>query len=158
MSSAARKRFIEHPDWHSGSANVHNDYVQALAEHGCVGLALLLGAVLMLLIPVWKSWRYLYHLVRFAKTSKLPAKPVLLFVLPAPAFSILAGAAAVGVHAFGDCPLRSPAVLSLLFVSLAAVPGFLPRSSRNLGLRVGDGEDEEHEHSSHEHSSKEGRK
>ena len=158
MSSAARKRFIEHPDWHSGSANVHNDYAQALAEHGCVGLALLLGAVLMLLIPIWKSWRYLYQLVRFAKTSKLPAKPVFLFVLPAPAFSILAGAVAVGVHAFGDCPLRSPAVLSLLFVSLAAVPGFLPRSSRHLGLRIGDGEDEQHEHSSHEHSSKERRK
>ena len=66
------------------------------------------------------------------------------------AFTGLAGAVAIGVHAFGDCPLRSPAVLSLLFVSLAAVPGFLPRSSRNLGLRIGDGEDEEHEHSTKE--------
>ena len=146
MSAGTRKRFIDHPDWHSGSANVHNDYVQALAEHGCVGLTLLVLSIVFLLMPIAKSWRFLYQLMRFAKTSKLPAKPVMLFVLPAPAFAILAGAVAVCVHAFGDCPLRSPAVLVLLFVSLAAIPGFLPRSSRNMGMRAGDGDGEENEH------------
>ena len=94
-----------------------------------------------------KSWKYLYQIVRFAKTSKLPAKPVIVFVLPAPAFAIIAGAIAVAVHAFGDCPLRSPANLTLLFVSLAAIPGFLPRSSRNIGMSFGDGEDDDSEQS-----------
>lgn len=147
MTERARKLFIKYPDWHSGSANVHNDYIQALAEHGCVGLTLLALAVTFLLLPVVKSWKYLYQVVRFAKTSKLPAKPIILFVLPASAFAILAGAVAVAVHAFGDCPLRSPAILTLLIVSLASIPGFLPRSSRKIGMRVGDGEDEDSEHS-----------
>jgi len=147
MPERARERLAKHPVLPTGSANVHNDYIQALAEHGCVGLALLVLAAVFLLVPVVKSWKYLYQLVRFAKTSKLPAKPIIVFVLPAPAFAILAGTVAVAVHAFGDCPLRTPTVLSLLFVSLASVPGFLPRSSRNLGIRVGDGEDNDSEHS-----------
>ena len=40
---------------------------------------------------------------------------------------ILAGATATFIHGFGDCPLRSPAVLSLFFIELAAMDGFLPR-------------------------------
>jgi hypothetical protein len=30
-----------------------------------------------------------------------------------------------------DCPLRSPAVLSLFFVMIAAIEGFMPRISDN---------------------------
>ena len=47
-------------------------------------------------------------------------------VLPAPAFCLLVAITCTLVHAFGDCPLRSPAVLTLFFVTLAAMPGFLP--------------------------------
>ena len=147
LPERARERLAKHPVLPIGGANVHNDYIQALAEHGCVGLALLVFAAIFLLLPVVKSWKYLYQVVRFAKTSKLPAKPVIVFVLPAPAFAIIAGAIAVAVHAFGDCPLRTPANLTLLFVSLAAIPGFLPRSSRNIGMSFGDGEDDDSEQS-----------
>ena len=49
----------------------------------------------------------------------------------APAFCILMAAVATVIHAFGDCPLRSPAVLTLFFVSLAAVDGFLPKIQEN---------------------------
>ena len=39
---------------------------------------------------------------------------------------LLLAALATVVHSFCDCPLRSPAVLSLFFVILAALPGFMP--------------------------------
>jgi hypothetical protein len=30
------------------------------------------------------------------------------------------------LHSMGDCPLRSPAVMSLFFVMIAAIDGFMP--------------------------------
>jgi O-antigen ligase len=117
----------------SGNANVHNDYLQFLVEHGFVGLALLVLAAITLVTPVFKSWKYLLQLVRFAKTSKLPAKPIVLFVLPAGAFCLLMAPLAMSIHAFADCPFRSSAIFVLLFTVLAAVPGYIPRASRNIG-------------------------
>ena len=111
----------------TGGANVHNDYLQFLAEHGLVGFALIVAIVWMLIAPVASSWRHLVQQLRFVKKPKLPPSPVQLFALPAPAFFILMTAVATFVHGFADCPLRSPAVLVLFFVSLASVPGFLPR-------------------------------
>lgn len=109
-----------------GGANVHNDYLQFLAEHGFVGFGLMVAAALFLLAPVVTVWRRLIRNARFAKPADLPAKPVALFVLPAPAFCVLMSALATFIHGFGDCPLRSAAILSLFYVSLASVPGFLP--------------------------------
>ena len=48
------------------------------------------------------------------------------FVATAPVFCLVVAVTCTLVHAFGDCPLRSPAVLTLFFVTLAAMPGFLP--------------------------------
>ena len=110
-----------------GGINVHNDYLQFLAEHGIVGVGALLAMLLMLLAPVGASWKSLAAAARFVDAKKAPPKPTALFALPAPAFMILAGVTATFIHSFGDCPLRSPAVLTLLFVSLAAIPGFLPK-------------------------------
>ena len=110
-----------------GAANVHNDYLQFLAEHGAVGFALLGTVFLMLLWPTFRVWRAIVASVRFMKPKDQPPKPVAVFALPASAFCILLTTLATMVHAFGDCPLRSPAVLSLFFVSLACVDGFLPR-------------------------------
>ena len=125
---------------YAGNANVHNDYLQFLVEHGCVGLALMVLAALCLIIPVFRAWKYLLQLVRFAKTSKLPPKPIVLFVLPSPVFCLLLSALAVAIHAFMDCPLRTPAILVLVYTTLAAAPGFLPRKARNLGVTAGEGE------------------
>ena len=110
-----------------GSANVHNDYLQFLAEHGFVGVVLLGLVFCMLLSPVLKVWRAIVRSVRFMKPADQPPRPVAIFALPASAFCILLGALATIVHATGDCPLRSPAVLSLFYVSLACVDGFMPR-------------------------------
>ncbi len=124
----------------SGGANVHNDYLQFLAEHGIVGFGLIVAIVVLLIWPIGSAWKALVQSVRFLPAKDQPPRPVQIFVLPAPVFCILLAGTAVFVHAFGDCPFRSPAVLSLFFVSLAAAEGFLPRLHR-----------EHREHSHHHH-------
>ena len=110
-----------------GGANVHNDHLQFLAEHGLVGFGLMVALVVLLLRPIVRQWRTLVQGFRFKKGKDLPPKPILIFALPAPVFFILVAVFAVQIHAFGDCPLRSCAILDLLFVSLAALPGFMPK-------------------------------
>ena len=112
---------------HIGGINVHNDYLQFMAEHGAVGFACLVLVVVLLVRPLGRVWRAMYNAVRFTPNREQPPMPVSLFVVPAPVFFILAGAAATFIHGFGDCPFRSPAVLTLFLTSLAAMDGYLPR-------------------------------
>ncbi len=114
-----------------GGANVHNDYLQFLVEHGAVGLALLAAMVFLLVRPVFRAWKVLIESVWFVSSKDQPPMPVQIFALPAPVFCILLTAVSTFIHAFGDCPLRSPAVLSLFLVSLAAADGFLPKFVSN---------------------------
>jgi len=114
-----------------GSMNVHNDYLQFLAEHGTVGFAAMVAIALLLFWPVGEDWMKLIRQARFAKPRDAPPRPVQIFALPAPVFCILTTTVATIIHAFGDCPLRSPAVLSLFFISLAALPGFMPTLREN---------------------------
>ena len=110
-----------------GGANVHNDYLQFLAEHGVVGFGLLLAVILMTVWPIGKVWKELINDYRFTPPKEQPPQPIQIFVIPAPVFCIIMAAVATLIHAFGDCILRSPAVLSLFLVSLATIDGFLPR-------------------------------
>ncbi len=109
-----------------GGINVHNDYVQFLAEHGAVGLGLLVMMAVLLVWPIGRGWRALMNEVSFTKPKDQPPKPVSVFILPAPVFCILSTTVATMLHALGDCPMRSPAVLALFFVSLASIDGFMP--------------------------------
>ena len=110
-----------------GGINVHNDYLQFMAEHGAVGFGLLIAVVAMLFWPVGRAWGEMLKRTRFMKKRDLPARPVAIFVLPAPVFCILVADICALVHAFGDCPFRSPAIMTLFFVSLAAMQGFMPK-------------------------------
>ena len=110
-----------------GGINVHNDYLQFLAEHGLVGFGCLVTMVVLLVWPLGRIWRALMAAVRFTPPKQQPAKPLAIFVLPAPVFCILLAAVATFIHGFGDCPFRSPAVLMLFYAMLAAMDGFLPR-------------------------------
>lgn len=110
-----------------GGINVHNDYLQFLAEHGLVGFSLLAAMAVALIWPVGRAWKNLVKAARFMKPKLQPPKPTAIFAFPAAAFAVLAGALATFIHGFADCPLRSPAVLTLFFVSLAAIDGFLPK-------------------------------
>ena len=103
-----------------------------------VGVGLMVTVVVLLLMPLGRVWRAMVDSIRFIPNKEQPPQPVQLFVIPAPVFCILATAVATFIHGFGDCPLRSPAVLSLFFVSLACIDGFLPRLKKR---------DDDHHHS-----------
>lgn len=109
-----------------GGINVHNDYLQFLAEHGLVGFGCLVAIFVMLLVPIGKIWSGMAKAIRFESSRKQPPQPRSLFVFPAAAFSLLLAAVCTLIHSFGDCPLRSPVVMSLFFIELAAADGFLP--------------------------------
>ncbi|MGN0847833.1 MAG: O-antigen ligase family protein [Kiritimatiellia bacterium] len=111
----------------TGGANVHNDYLQFLCEHGAVGMLLLLGIFLLLAYPVCRDWCRLYRAARFMKAGAAPPPPRAIYCLPAGAFWILLGDVALIIHACGDCPMRSASVLSMFFVSLACAEGYIPR-------------------------------
>ena len=110
-----------------GGINVHNDYLQFLAEHGLVGFGAFVAIVVLLFWPYGQIWRAMVDSIRFAPPKNQPPHPVQIFIIPAPAFCILMTTIATFIHGFGDCPLRSPAVLSLFLVSIAAIDGYLPR-------------------------------
>ena len=110
-----------------GGMNVHNDFVQFLAEHGLVGVVLIVSIILMLVVPVVRIWRRLIISASFMKGAKRPPSPITIFALPAGAFFLLLAVLATIVHSMADCPLRSPAILTLFFVVLASVDGFLPK-------------------------------
>jgi O-antigen ligase len=111
---------------YSGSINVHNDYLQFMVEHGTVGFLLLVSIVILILKPVFSIWKKQAAAIKF-RPAKLPIPvPNSIFIFPAGALFILLGIGSTLVHAFFDCPLRSPAILALFFTSLAAIEGFLP--------------------------------
>lgn len=110
-----------------GGSNVHNDYLQFLAEHGAVGFGAMMAIVLLTLTPVIWTWKRLVRAARFKKGKEALPRPVQIFALPAPVFVLLTTAVAMLIHAFGDCPLRSPAVLMLFYVIITAMPGFMPK-------------------------------
>jgi len=119
--------------WAQGAANVHNDYLQFLVEHGVAGFGCLVAIAVLLLLPACRTWVTLAKAYRFADAKHRPPPPRAIFALPAGAFAVLVGALVILVHAFGDCPMRSPAVLSLFYVELAALDGFLPRLNKESG-------------------------
>ncbi len=121
-------REIDGP-WTSGGANVHNDYLQILCEHGATGAFLLGFAMLLLMKPVFSAWKRLYKMTAFSK-SGMPAKPYALYVLPTPVFGTILGSAVLFIQAMADCPLRCAANTALLALVWVAAEGFLPKEEK----------------------------
>lgn len=130
-----------------GAANVHNDSLQFLAEHGAVGFGALAAMVIMLLRPIFKKWRILIKSAQFSTDARKLPRPIQIFVLPAPVFCFLMALVATLIHSLGDCPLRSASVMSLFFVLLASLDGFMPA----IDLREADNEEKLRRSSHHHH-------
>lgn len=109
-----------------GTANVHNDVLQFLAEHGFFGLVLMLAAVWILLTPILRGiWVQLT--TPPVVDSDNPYAPPLLRV-PAVVFAILIGTTATVIHSMIDLPFRSPAILMTWALCLACAPAYLPKA------------------------------
>lgn len=133
-----------------GGVYVHNDHLQFLVEHGLVGFGAIVAIVVLLVLPIVRAWRSILRDLRFKTGKGLPPRPVQLFSLPAPVFFILAAALSTVIHACGDCPMRTPAVLTLFFVELAALPGFIPGGEENEA-QSGELPSADHSHHNHHH-------
>ena len=141
VDESVQKEFAKYEWIRAGKANVHNDYLQVLTEHGLVGLGAFVAIVILLLKPYFLTWRALVKSARFLPEKERPPRPMRIFALPAPAFCILTAVLATFIHGFADCPLRSAAVSTLFFVELAAIEGFMPKVELP----------EEHHHHHHHH-------
>lgn len=107
-----------------GGANVHNDYMQFVVEHGLVGFFLLVLCFFRLVRTIGRGWLVEYSHYRFSPTAKTPVSPQAIYAVEPTVLFTMLGCVFILMHALGDCPLRSPAVMVSLFASLAAVTGY----------------------------------
>ena len=122
----------------AGRANVHNDTLQFLCEHGAIGFGLILALLTVLVVHVF------LRLFRLKRRVDLDSGVTLSWFdsLSPLAVMGLAGCAAVVVHSTIDLPFRSIAVTLAWFIVLASLPAFLPVESAS-----------KKKHSSHPHPS-----
>ena len=114
-----------------GQANVHNDMLQFLAEHGIVGFGLMLAAVAVLVTPILRgAWR-LANTTQELEDWTHPYFPPLLRV-PAVIYAVLLGTSATVIHSMIDLPFRSPAILMTWCLLLACAPAFLPTQPKQF--------------------------
>lgn len=118
-----------------GMANVHNDMLQFLCEHGVVGFGLMLAAVGLLLAPFYRGVRLAVQVSVDNEWSSAPQRSFLLRIPPM-AWCVLAGTTATVVHSLIDLPFRSPAIMIVWSLCLACVPAFLPRKSVRPAVRT----------------------
>ncbi|MCQ2392838.1 MAG: O-antigen ligase family protein [Kiritimatiellae bacterium] len=113
-----------------GGVNVHNDYLQYLAELGMVGAGLLLTCFVLLATPWMRTWRHLTQKALAMARASMGASTLTIFVVEPPVLWTFLAIAVVAIHAFGDCPLRAPAILVSLATVMPAVCGFLPHDPK----------------------------
>ncbi len=104
-----------------GQANVHNDTLQFLAEHGWVGFGLMLGCVAALVLPFLKAL-----LGSPARTvSDAQADRCWANRLNVACLFVLLATTMIALHSFIDLVFRSPACMLLYALMLACAPAFV---------------------------------
>lgn len=117
--------YVAPEDYHKmrgpGQANVHNDTLQYLAEHGTVGFGLMLACVFSLVIPFWiqlfKSPSQ--AITEEQKARAWPFRVNVIYVY------ILGATLMMAVHSFGELVFRSPACMIVWALMFVMAPGFL---------------------------------
>lgn len=110
----------------TGQANVHNDFVQYLCEHGVVGAAMISIVVLALLFAVVKPL-FQYQVPEYTHS-------VFLFRLPFVSLMTLAAAVAMILDSIIDIPFRSPPCIAVWCIGLLCASAFTPASWRKKRL------------------------
>lgn len=113
-----------------GQANVHNDTLQFLAEHGWIGFGLMLGCLASLALP------FLWVLItspRHAFTDVL-ADRCWLNRLDAYCVFALVAILMMTLHSFIDIVFRSPACMLLYGLLFVCAPGFILSQTSNQEL------------------------
>lgn len=118
----------EEADWFDkrmgiGQANVHNDTLQFLAEHGWVGYGLMLACAACLFIP------FMREALRSPKATESDMVEDRWWLNRLNAFYVFAFLAIllITVHSFMELVFRSPACLMLWGLLFVCAPGFMPR-------------------------------
>ena len=109
----------------AGRANVHNDAVQYLCEHGVIGLVLILGLIFVL---IGQLWFRLAVMPRKHDDGAIQPRSWFMSVSPVVWFCII-GTSATVIHSLIDLPFRNMAIIATWFIALASAPSFVPRRS-----------------------------
>ena len=106
----------------AGRANVHNDAVQFLCEHGAIGFGLMCALVISLLA------HFLFRLGQMErKVSELGTPSTWFGSISPVSLSCLAAVAAMAVHSTIDLPFRSVATTLVWFIALSCTPYLIPK-------------------------------
>lgn len=107
----------------TGQANVHNDTLQFLAEHGWVGFSLMLGCIIALAFPFFKT------LLRSPEVPLNDAVADRVWFNRICAYCVFALVATtlIAAHSFIDLVFRSPACMMLYGLLFVCADGFVPR-------------------------------
>ena len=119
-----------------GGVNVHNDFLQFLAELGGVGTGLVILTVFCLVIPAIleqiKLSKYLSQ--PHENESKVP-HPKWLYKIPPEELGVWFGCTATVLHSLGDLPFRTSSIQIVWFCALACVSGFIPKDHHTSSLQ-----------------------
>ncbi|MDD4101560.1 MAG: O-antigen ligase family protein [Kiritimatiellae bacterium] len=110
----------------TGGANVHNDTLQFLAEHGAIGFTLIVSCALALLVSLVLQMYKMCRRLPFDGMNVKIIRPVCLYKLPPVVVAVFVGAGATVCHSLGDLPFRCPAVLIVWVLAFVCVTGYIP--------------------------------
>ncbi len=112
----------------AGQANVHNDTLQFLSEHGIIGFGLIFGCMASLLIPFfWQLFKSPKQVVTDEQADRCWFNRINVVY-----FFIALALLMMMVHSVVDVIFRSPACMALWAVAAPLAPGFILASRRSV--------------------------
>lgn len=106
-----------------GQANVHNDTLQFLAEHGIIGFGLMVACALALAIPFWAT---LLRSPAVPQNDNVADRCWFNRICAYCVFALVA-TTLIAAHSFIDLVFRSPACMMLYGLIFVCANGFVPR-------------------------------